>query len=91
MAASKDKAQPVVLDTLLLRSCRILGVGSEPLFDVVRQRFESSAPADSVNSLETAGRDEPGARIGGHAIAWPLLQSSSEGFMQRFLGDIEVA
>ena len=52
---------------------------------------ESGAPANCVDGLETAGRHEPGARIGGHTIARPLLQSRPESVVQRLLGDIEVA
>ena len=44
-----------------------------------------------VDRLEAAGRDEPGARIGGHAVARPLLERGGEGVVQRLLGEVEVA
>ena len=52
---------------------------------------ESGAPPNCVDGLEAAGRYEPGARIGGHAIARPLLQSCPESVVQRLLGDVEIA
>ena len=61
------------------------------LIDIVRQRLESGASADCVDRLEAASRYQPGARVGRHAIARPLLQRRRESFVQRFLGEIEVA
>ena len=58
--------------------------------DVV-ERVETRAPPHAVDRLETSGRHQPGARIGGHAVARPLLQRRPEGIVQRFLGDVEVA
>ena len=44
-----------------------------------------------VDRLEAAGRDEPRARIVGHAVARPLLDRRREGVVQRLLGEVEVA
>ncbi len=90
MAAGKDEAQPVVFDAVVVPSLGIIRVGRESPVDIVRQRLESGVPANCVDGLETPGRYEPGARIGGHAIARPLLQSCPESIVQRLLGDIEV-
>ena len=53
--------------------------------------IEARAPADAVDRLEAAGRHEPGPRIGGHAVARPLLERGAEGVVQRLLGEVEVA
>ena len=55
------------------------------------ERIEPRAPAHAVDGLEASGRHQPRARIGGHAVARPLLQRGPEGVVQRFLGDVEVA
>ena len=53
--------------------------------------IEARAPADAVDGLEAAGRDEPCARIGRHPVARPLLERRPERVVQRLLGEIEVA
>ena len=55
------------------------------------ERVETRPPAHAVDGLEPSGRDQPRARIGGHAVARPLLERRPEGVVQRFLGDVEVA
>lgn len=55
------------------------------------RRAEPGTPPDSVDALEAAGGNEPGPRIGRHAVARPLLQRRTKGIVQRFLGQIEVA
>src|SRR5881394_1405524 len=87
MAAGEDEAQPVVLDLFglgrLFRGQR-LGV-------VLFQRREARPAPDRIDRLEAAGRDEPRARVGGNAIAWPLLERRAERIGERLLGEIEIA
>ena len=91
MAAGENEAQPVVFDIFVAPCLRFIGVRREHPVHIVRQRLESGVPPNSVDSFEAPGGYEPGARIGGHAVARPLLQRCPESLVQRFLGDIEVA
>src|SRR5690606_38152448 len=52
---------------------------------------EARPPPQGVDRLETAGRHQPGAWIGGHALARPLLEGGAKGVVQRLFGEIEVA
>src|SRR3990172_33662 len=51
----------------------------------------SWSPAKCVDGLEAAGRNQPGARVGGNTLAWPLLHRHSERVVQRILGQVEIA
>ena len=90
MAAGEDQPQPVVLDVLAIRRCGLVREVLDGLGDIV-ERVEPRAPAHAVNRLEAAGRNQPRARIGGQAIARPLLQCCPESIVQRLFGDIEIA
>jgi hypothetical protein len=90
MAAGEHEAHPVVLDVLAVPGRVIVGDRFDLLGDVV-ERDEPRAPADPVDRLEAAGRHEPGARIGGHAVPRPLFERRPEGLVQRLLGEIEIA
>ena len=91
MAAREDQAQPVVLDALFV--CPRRGVVDSDVGRVadVVEGIETGAPAQAVDGLEASGRHQPRARIGGHAVARPLLQRRPERVVQRFFGDVEVA
>jgi hypothetical protein len=52
---------------------------------------EPGTTAHGVDGLEAAAGDEPGARIGRHALARPLLDRRGEGFVQRLLCEFEAA
>jgi len=91
MAAGEDEAQAIVFDAFVVPRLRIVGISHESPVDIVGQRLESGAPANCVYGFEPTRRYQPGARIGRHTIAWPLLQSGPECVVQRLLGDIEVA
>ncbi|MNC87358.1 hypothetical protein D3C83_30790 [compost metagenome] len=58
---------------------------------MIVQRIEARAAADGIDRLEAPGRNEPRPRIGGDAIARPVLEGGTERLMQRFLGEIEIA
>ena len=90
MAAGENQPQPVVLDVLAVELCGIIGEGVDLLGDIV-ERVEPGAPADAVDGLEAAGRNQPRPRIGGHAIARPLLERGAESVVQRLFGEVEVA
>src|SRR4051794_13492637 len=57
---------------------------------VVDARDTGVAP-ESVDRLEPADRDEPGDRIGRHAVARPLLGGGDESVVLGFLGALETA
>src|SRR5207253_5431467 len=46
---------------------------------------------NAVNCSVACRRDEPGARVGGVAVARPSLRSNREGLLYGFLGQVEVA
>jgi hypothetical protein len=89
MAASEDQPQPVVLDAFLVPGGLCAG-GIDQRVGVF-QLLEPRTPAHPVDGLEAPGRNQPCPRIGGHAIARPLLQRRTEGIVQRLFGEIEVA
>ena len=91
VAAREDEAQPIVFDALFVRPRRGVDDGDVRFVADVVERVETLAPAHAVDRLEASGRHQPRARIGGHAVARPLLQRRPEGVVQRFLGDVEVA
>src|SRR5439155_16731840 len=63
----------------------------QPLGDLHPRGVEPGTTAHGVDGLEAAGGDEPGARIGRHALARPLLDRRGEGFVQRLLCEFEAA
>ncbi len=64
---------------------------ADPLGELRQRRVEAGAPAHGVDRLEAAGRDEPRARIVGHAVARPLLDGRRKGVVHRLFGAIEIA
>ena len=59
--------------------------------ELAERSVEAGAAASGVDGLEASGRDQPGARIGGHAVARPLLHRRHERLVHRLLGAVEVA
>src|SRR4051794_9596335 len=57
---------------------------------VVHAREAGVAP-ESVDRLEPADRNEPGDRIGRHAVSRPLLGGGDESVVLGFLGALETA
>ena len=72
--------------------CRLsAGSRSVELFRQFHKRcIETGAPSERIDGLEASGGNEPGTRIGRHAIARPMHDGCEEGFVQRFLGEFEV-
>ena len=87
VAAGEDEAQAVVLDGLGIRG----RFGDEIFNRFLVENIESALTPDGVDRLEAPGRDQPRARVRRHALARPLLERGTEGFRQRFLGEVEVA
>ena len=91
MAAGEDQSQPVVFHAVVVQ-LRLGGdTRAKPIGHRCEGGIESGAAADVVNRLEATGRNEPSPWVGGHAIDRPALHRSGEGFLQRLLGEIEVA
>ena len=91
MAAGKDQTQAIVLDAVVFARERSRIDDGPDFVLVVVERVEPRSPADAVDRLETAGRDEPCPRVVGDSIERPLLERRAERVVQRFLGDIEIA
>ena len=64
---------------------------SELLGEFHQRRVESGAPADVVDGLEAADRDEPCSRIGWHAIPCPLFDCDGKRIVQCLLGNLKIA
>ena len=56
-----------------------------------KRSIETGALAQGIDGLEASGRNEPGSRIAGDAITAPLLDGCQKSFVQRLLGEFEVA
>ena len=67
------------------------GIASTGGGDVAVDRVEAGAPADAVDRLEAARGDEPRHRVGGDAVARPLLDGGPERVLHRLFGEVEVA
>ena len=79
VAAGEDEAQAIVLDVFVVPGRRCRREWPRPARRRPPSTIEARAPADAVDRLEAAGRDEPGARVRGHAVARPLLERRPEG------------
>lgn len=91
MAAGKDQPQAIVLDALVVPLIRIAGAGFELFGEFLQRRIMPSTPSYAVDGLETSGRDEPSSGIGWYAVARPLFDRDSKGFMQRLFGSFKIA
>src|SRR5205085_1382961 len=88
MAAREDEAEAVVGDraqVVLLRGAQLFEPGEE--LGLPRERLLA---ADPVDRPVARARDDPSARIAGHACARPSLDSCCVGVLQRILGELEV-
>ena len=91
MAAGEDQAQSIVLDAFGIPwRRRVVDDGFDLLGDIL-DGVEPRAPAYAVDGLEATGRDEPGSRVGRHAITRPLLERRAKRIVQCLLGEVEVA
>ena len=95
MAAGEDQPEPIVLDRHVIL---LVGLaGPDRGFDqglpteLIGLGCQHLRPPESVDRPIAGGRRDPGAGIGRHAVARPALEGHDEGFLDRFLGDVEVA
>jgi hypothetical protein len=63
---------------------------AEMLGDRRLRRVEPRAASQAIDRLEAPRRDEPRARVRGHARLRPLLQRCRDGVVQRLLGEVEI-
>ncbi len=91
MAAGEDQPQAIVLDPLIVVRLRGTGTLGQPLQDRREPGVERRPAAQAINRPEPARRDEPGARIGRHALHGPALQRRRERVLHRLLGEVEVS
>ncbi len=91
MAAGENQPQPVVVHALLVVSAGVARGGLEAFGDLAERGVEPGALAHGGDRFESAGRDQPGARVGGEAIARPLFDGGGERVVHRLLGEIEIA
>ncbi len=92
VAAREDQAQRVVGDLLAFVPARgAVGNRFDSRRDVAVDRLEAGAAADAVDRLEAAGGDQPRHRVGGNAVARPLLDRGLERVLHRLFGEVEVA
>ena len=54
-------------------------------------RGERAIAPDAVDRPVPCGRHQPGARVGGYAVARPTLRGDRERLLRGFLGEVEVA
>ena len=87
ISRSRSSSTPSSSDARRRRSSRARAASASS----AERGVEAGAAAQRVDRLEAAGRHQPGARIGGHAVARPLLERRGEGVVQRLLGAVEVA
>ena len=90
MATREDQAKAVVFDGLIVCPGRGIDDGDVGFVADVLEGIEASAPAQAVDGLEAAGRHQPRTRIGGDAVARPLLERRPERIVQRLFGQIEI-
>jgi len=91
MTAREDQPQPVVFHTIIVQVGGGRHAVAQALGDGHERSIEPGAPPQLVDRLEAARRDQPRARIAGHALGRPALHRRREGFLQRLLGEIEIA
>lgn len=57
----------------------------------LRQHLPATPAAQGVDALESPRGHEPGAGVVGHPLPGPALEGGHEGFLQRLLGEVEIA
>ena len=87
MAAGQNQPQPIVLDVISVGYVRRGDVFS----GYIVQRIHPCIAADAVDGFAAACGYQPRPRVLRYAVARPLLQRGTEGFMQRLLSGGEIA
>ena len=89
VAAREDQAEPVVGDAAVVDRDRwVVGHQDGRLPCLRRAGLRAAQP---VERAVAGGRREPGARVGGHAVARPPLERPREGVLRALLGEVPVA
>src|SRR5215472_4995773 len=91
MAAGENQAKPIVFDALIVERRSSARLIIELFADRRLRRVETNATPHRINSLETAGRDEPRAWIGRHALFGPTFQRGAKCVVQRVLSKVKIA
>jgi hypothetical protein len=91
MATGKNQPQPIVLDALLVPFFGLERWPTRLLRKFFERRAKPGASTYRVNRFESPGRDQPGARIGGHALLRPLFYRCGKGVVQGLFSPIKVA
>ena len=71
-------------------SASFVSVGSSGREQLGLARERLLAP-DPVDRPVARGRQQPGPRVGGGAVAWPALERGGEGLLHRVLGELDIA
>ena len=87
MAAREHELEPLV------RECRRVHRVLHRLghLEQAGLRGQRAIAADAVDRAVARGRHQPGAGVGGDAVARPALRGDREGLLRGFLGEVEVA
>jgi hypothetical protein len=88
MAAGEEELEPLVRDDALVHVVVLRRLGH---VEQAGLRGERAVAADAVDRAVARRRQQPGARVGGRAVAGPALGGGREGLLGGFLGEVEVA
>jgi hypothetical protein len=99
VAGGEDQAQQVVADFIGARRIQPIDkIGHDQgllrfefMADLLVFDQQHLGAAQVVQSAVLAGGHEPGARVGGHAVARPMLQRRHQGVLRQLLGQADVA
>src|SRR4029450_4576118 len=95
MTARKNQAQAVIFKAILkaglfIRTFRRTQLRFEISYELVFRRIESCPCTQSINGLESGGRNQPWSRVAGYSTPRPQAQRSRKGFVHRLLGKIKI-
>src|SRR2546426_12823278 len=95
MATGEDEAQPVVFHSTL---SAVLGpqIGrflflDQQVLELLALAGKRLVPAELIDRLSPGRRDDPGLRSSGYASCRPVLERCHERFLERVLGQLEIA
>ena len=88
VTAGEDKPEAVVLEVIVIP--RWVGNCFQSVDHRAVDALEACAAAQTIDRLEPASRNEPGARIGRNTVRGPLLDGGRKRVVQRLLGEIEI-
>jgi hypothetical protein len=86
VAAREDQAEPLVRDHVW-----VIGFLGPERGEQLGLALERPLAADPVDRAVAGGRQQPGAGVGGGAVARPALERGGEGLLDGVLGELDVA